>query len=430
MNIIIKIKTTLSSNIFKVFSFNVGSTLVKLLTGFVSIKVVSMIIGPAGIALLGQLNNFTLIVLTFSTGGINSGVTKYISEYGYSNNVKRLFIGTSFKVILFYSTICSISLLVGSKFLSIAIFNDVKYYSIFLVFGLTIFFYSFNNLLIAIINGYKEYKTYVLVNIATSITGLVFSVVLATTWGLYGALLSVVTFQSFVLFVTLFFLRKFSWYNPSIFFTRFSKVITLKLSKYSIMSLVSISTVPISQMIVRNYLINNTTIQLAGLWEGLNRISNLYLMVLTLSLSVYYLPRLSEIKSEWELKKEIIKMYKLFIPIIIFISVSIFIFKDLIIYILFTKEFYGMRNLFLFQLIGDFLKICSWILAYQFIAKAMVKTFVLLEILLSCSFILISIYSINHYGVIGVTIGYAINYLLYFLVVIFIFRKMLFGVDR
>jgi len=57
-----------SGRILKVLSLNAIATLVKMLTSFVSIKVVAVLIGPTGIALLGQLNNFTSIFLAASTG--------------------------------------------------------------------------------------------------------------------------------------------------------------------------------------------------------------------------------------------------------------------------------------------------------------------------------------------------------------------------
>ena len=68
-------------DIVRVFSFTAVATLVKMLTGLISVKVVASIIGPAGVALVGQLNNFTSIAMTVSSGGINSGITKYIAEY-------------------------------------------------------------------------------------------------------------------------------------------------------------------------------------------------------------------------------------------------------------------------------------------------------------------------------------------------------------
>ena len=45
------------SELAKVFSLSSVATLVKMLTGLISTKVVAVLIGPGGVALLGQLNN-------------------------------------------------------------------------------------------------------------------------------------------------------------------------------------------------------------------------------------------------------------------------------------------------------------------------------------------------------------------------------------
>ena len=62
--------------------------------------------------LIGQLTNFNAIVIPFSTGAINSGVTKYLSEY--SKNIEKL------KVVI--STAIKITFL-SSLFISILIFS-------------------------------------------------------------------------------------------------------------------------------------------------------------------------------------------------------------------------------------------------------------------------------------------------------------------
>lgn len=75
-----KLLKYIKSDFIKVFSFTALSTFIKLITGFITVKVVAVIIGPSGIALLGQLRNFITISNTIATGGINIGVTKYIAE--------------------------------------------------------------------------------------------------------------------------------------------------------------------------------------------------------------------------------------------------------------------------------------------------------------------------------------------------------------
>jgi O-antigen/teichoic acid export membrane protein len=397
-----------------------------MLTGLVSVKVVAAVIGPAGIALLGQLNNFSTITLGISNGGITSGITKYISEYSSSRKKYLLFLGTGFWITVFFSIVSSVVLILCAGYFARLILHDEKYKYVFYFFGTTIILYALNALLISVINGFKEYKKYIIANILGSIVGLIFSVILSINYGIPGALISAVTFQSIVFLLTLLIIRKSYWFEWRSFTGKFSKLVAGKLGHFSLMALVSAVLVPVAQLIVRGYITRHQTLVNAGLWEGINRISGMYLLVITTSLSVYYLPRLAELKTQYEIRKEVLNVYKFVIPALLMATLLIFALRKLIIQILFTKEFAGMQDLFAFQLIGDIFKMSGWILGYLMMAKAMTKTFVVMEFASAALQVLLSLLFINIFGTIGATVGYACGHLIYFLIMLIIFRKILF----
>lgn len=81
-----------------------------------------------------------------------------------------------------------------------------------------------------------------------------------------------------------------------------------------------------------------------------------------------------------------------------------------------------MLELFKWQLIGDVIKIASWLLGYLMLAKAMTKVFVITEIIFGIIFALLSVIFLNSFGLVGVTYAFALNYTLYLIVMSFIFR--------
>ncbi len=163
-----------------------------------------------------------------------------------------------------------------------------------------------------------------------------------------------------------------------------------------------------------------------GYFEGINRLSNLYLTVITTTLSIYYLPKLSEITNNKLLKREIFNGYKLILPATFVILVLVFLFKNWVIRIVFSDSFMEMEDYFMPQLIGDFFKIASWLLAFQMIAKAMTKTFIITEIVFSILLVILTMSLINLYGGIGSVYAYAINYFLYFISMLIIFNKIIY----
>mgnify|MGYP006050475829 FL=1 len=398
------------------------STVIKLVSAFVINKVIALYIGPSGLAIVGQLQSFTSIITTFSNGAISSGIVKYTAEYQDIEEKKKIF-SSSIVISLICSLIISISLFGFSDYLSELILKDIQYSSVFIIFGATIFLFALNMVLISILNGQKEIKKYVLVNIAGSIFSLVFTSILIMQLNLIGALYAMVLNQSVIFFVTLAFVIKSSWFKLEYFKQGLDKESLSKLSKYSLMAIVSALTVPVSHLIIREYIGENLGWDSAGYWQGIWYISTMYLMLVTTTLGVYYLPRLSEIQDNKELRKEIFSGYKIIMPIVILASLIIFLLKEYVILIAFSKDFMPMMELFAWQLIGDVIKIASWLLAYLMLAKAMTKVFIYTEVLFSALFVGLSILFVDKFGLVGITYAYALNYLLYLFMMIFIFRK-------
>lgn len=426
MNLLVKIKYMMTTDMVRVSFLNGISTVIKMITGLISIKIVSVIIGPSGIALLGQLGNFSAIVLIIANGGINVGITKYVSEHADDKTKYNLFLSTGIWITVAFSIITGIALIAGAGYFSALILHDTKYKIVFYIFGGTVIFYALNAFLISVINGFKDYNKYIIANILGSFVGLIFTISLSLKYGTTGALVSSITFQSVVFILTLVVVGKTRWFKIKSFLGKFSKVTAVRLGHYSLMALVSAITVPGSQLFVRGYITKTQSITQAGLWEGMNRISFMYLFVIMTSLSVYYLPRLAELKSVTELKKEIYSVYKLMIPFMVVSICGIFFLRDFLINLLFTKEFSGMRSLFGFQLLGDFLRMLGWVLGYVLIAKAMTKTYVILEFMNLLNAVVFNILFINSFGTIGATIGYVVVNFIYLMVTMFLLRKIVF----
>lgn len=418
-------KRIMGVDIVKVFSLNAMATFVRMLAGMISVKIVALIIGPVGIALLGQLNNFNTILLGLANGGISSGITKYVAEYKEDDNHIKKYLSNALRITLTCSVIVAIVLIVGCQQLSELILLSYEYYYVFIVFGLTLILYSLNGLLISVLNGYKQFKKYVEINIAGTLLGLVYSVCLVYFWGLPGALINSVTFQSIVFFATLWMCRKQTWLKKEYFIEKFDHVITKQYFGYSLMTLTTLALLPVSQLILRGYVISEISANDAGIWEGMNRVSGTYLSVITTALSIYYLPRLSEINNNIELRNEIFKCYKFIIPLLFLIGLSIYVGRDFIIWLLFTPDFLPMENLFVWQLFGDLFKISSWLLAYIMVAKAQTRMFITTEIVFDLLYLLLCFICMKYNGVVGLTQGYLLTYILYMAAMCILFRKVL-----
>ena len=146
---------------------------------------------------------------------------------------------------------------------------------------------------------------------------------------------------------------------------------------------------------------------------------------MTTTLGLYFLPKLSELVNPLDIKREILQGYKLILPVAMVCGVVIYSLRDFIIGLLFTQAFSPMRDFFAWQMLGDTLKIASWILAYLMLGKAMVKMYILTEIFFALSFYVLTVLLTKVGGPVGVTWAHATNYGMYLIVMYFlIYRKL------
>ena len=409
-------------NLIKTSFYTSISTAINFISGFIVVKVVAVKIGPKGIAYVGQFQNTTAILTMLATAAITTGVVKYLAQHK-SDPVKSLqIINTAFLIVFFSSLIISLFVMLTSSYLSEAAFKTKDFWIVYFLFGLFTAAISFNIIFSAILNGLQEIRKFTILNICSSLIGVVITVIFAHTLGLEGVLIASTATAIIVFFINIYLFNKLGikW-KPD--FKSWDKKVVKMLSAFSLMAVVTGFVVPTMQILVRDRIMLQFSVADAGYWQAVTKISDYYLGFITSVLGVYYMPKLSEIQSKVELRNEIMKGYKTILPVVGIIAFLIWLLKGFIIHILFTPEFLPMKPLFTFQLLGDFFKIGSWLLAYMMIAKAMTKAFMISEIAFSASYVILSYYFMNHYGIIGATYSFCANYGLYWIFMWFIMRK-------
>lgn len=412
-------------NFLKTSLLSAIATVIKLASNLVINKIIAVYIGPSGLALIGQFQNLLSIITTLGNGAINSGVTKYVAEHNEAELIKRdTYISAAIKISLFVSIFLGLTLILSSNYISVIIMKSEEYHILFKVLGASLWLIALNTLVLSIINGLKRIRLFVIVNIVGSILSLILTSILTMKYNVWGALFSLIVVQALLFFISFPLAYKklklnFKWQRdiPNKYYK--------KLFGFSLMAIASIICASLTQILIRNHLIINFSLNEAGYWQSIWLISSMYLMVMTTALTTYYLPRLSELTDQKEIRSEILMGYKIIIPFVLISSISIYFSRDFIIMALFTDEFYPMRDLFLYQFLGDFLKMCSWILAFLMIAKSMTKTYIITEIIFAINFYLLTIYFTKINGLIGVVEAHAWNYLIYFILMVLLFGRNL-----
>ena len=400
------------------------STAISLLARLISTKIVAVYLGTNGMFLMGQLKDFLRLGNTIGSFGIENGIVKYVSEYESEKTKLSDIIGTSFKINFASALIFSSLILVFKNQISdfLQINFSENFYFLILIFS--IISASIHTCFLSIYNGLNKIKLYVLVNIFSNIVSAIILVILVLEMQIIGAFYALAINQIFSLLINIILFFIYKPFEIRWVFKQFVYDNLKKLSSFSVMAVVGPTCLIISTFIVRDFIFTEFGSDYAGSWEAMWRISAIYLLFLITTFKFYLIPTFSKLNNN-ELKKEVFKIWKVVIPIIIIITAGVYITKDLIINILLSEEFMLINTIIFFHLLGDVIKINCWVLGNIMISKADTKSFIFFQIEWSVVFVALTYLFIGKYGFVGVSISYFITYIIHFSLLNLYFRKLL-----
>lgn len=415
--------------LFKVANLNSATIIIKIIAGILTSKAIAVFIGVEGMALIGNLRNFMSAVQTISITGIYNGLVKSIAEvkndaFKLSQTLSSAYY-VGFSSTIFFAFFCYYNAETINQFLFSENYN---YAYVVKILALALPFYALNMFSFAIMNGFSKFKILLIINIIGQVLGLLITLLLIYQNNIDGALVAAVIAPSLILLITFVgFVNQRSLVS-SVKISNVSFSVLKKFSPFAIMALVTAVAIPMVSIVIRNYIIDEVGLIEAGHWEAMQRISDYYLMFINSLMTLYFLPRFSEIESKKEFRKEVFSFYKTSIPIFGIGLIIIYLLRSFLVSLIFSEDFQPTEELFLWQLLGDFIKVLSIVIAYQFIAKKMFTHFVIIEIFLVVIMYLSSVYLIDIFGVQGAVMGHFVSYLMHYGIILLIFGSSLFGV--
>jgi PST family polysaccharide transporter len=417
--------------LFKVTSANAFLVFAKMGFTLITQKVLAIIIGAEGIALVGNLKNVTAFFEKFSVLGTSNGLVKYVAEY--KDDKQKL--NQLFSTTLLFSTAAALLsfciLFFGASFLNQSIFGETRDFKlIFKILAFVIPFLSLNAIVNALLNGLSAYKIFTKATLVIVVANTVLIVGFTYKLGLYGSLVAVaiIPIVQFICYIVITFKTSFTYISL--------KGVTLNLSfknkllPYSLMTIMVVLFANINEIAIRRLIEHKISIADSGYWTAMNSISNAYMQFTAAIFPLYILPRYARITNTFNFRKEVKHIYKMLLPLLIVGLFLVFLLKQQIITLLYTPEFLEMSKYFKWQLLGDLVKFTAFVIAYQFLAKKQTTNFIITELFSVIVFYILSVYFIDYYGTEGVVIAHFIRYILYLLVVLFILRKSFVGVNR
>lgn len=365
-------------------------TLIKMVMGFAISKIVAVYAGTSGVALLGQMQSVILSLNGIINSPVGNGVIKFTSENSHDFEKCSPYWRASILYVMCFSTIIIIVGCFYAQEISLLLFGHSDNYWIVLLMVFVAPITSIGTLINSILNGLESYKQYVYTGIIASVLSGLIMIFVIVNFGIVGALVGA-SLQYALIGIISFIINIYQpWLKIGYLIGKISTDVKKNIAEYIFMAIVSAVSLPLGMILIRGFLIEYTGWKNAGEWQAVWKISEAYLSVITMGLSVYYLPRLSSLYDHNSLVREVKSVASIVLPIVSLMAVAVYILRDFSISLLYTEQFREARELFKIQLIGDVIKVISWVYAYPMIAKKSTKLFVFTEIVFTITLVLLS----------------------------------------
>lgn len=391
-----------------------GSTLIKIGVGLLVVKLLAVTFGPSGVGQAGNFRQLITVLGVLSGAGIFNGITKYVAEYHQQPERLRAVVGTSSAIVLGFSTLLALIFLLAAKPVSIALFGHADYQNVVRAVAFIQMGIAYANLFLAILKGYRDAMGNALAVIGGSLIGVVAYYICFRIGGYPGALVGLALVPALVVIPAAAMLIRRKTIPLSYLKLSWDKALASHLGKFTIMALITSVTLPVAYVMMRNLLADRYGWDAVGIWQGVSSISDAYLQFITASFTVYLLPTLSRLKAKADISREILRSLKFVLPAVATASLIVWLLRDFAIWLLFSHQFTAMRDLFAWQLVGDVLKVGSYVFGYLVIAKASLRFYILTEV---SQFLLLTGFAhwlIPMNGSLGAAQAYMATYIVYF----------------
>lgn len=373
-----------------------SSTLVKTVAGLIVIKLLALKLGPDGFGQLGQLMTLVAITGMFAGGGVANGLIKALAKTPVTTIEGATWFSTGFTLTTIFSLVVALLLVVFSGVLADRLMLS-GFVPLFLLLAVGQLVVGYGSLAQSEASSRGETGFYAKVNIVGTIIGLVVLFLLVTYFGFLGAAYSIVVMPAFVGGVALWLFFKRGGGGRHLKFCLESQK-TKWLLSFSVITLIGALSVPIAQIIIRDFMAQRFGWSQVGLWHGVVKLSDVYMQFVGVVLANYALPRCAAAATDREAGLEVMSAVLWLVAALILGFSVLYFMKEIIIRLVFSSDFLGMSDYFLPQMVGDIFRTVAAGISYAFMARGVIRVSMLFEFFQGVLLVLLFYVVVDHFA--------------------------------
>lgn len=419
-------KKTSYRSIFKATAILGSVQFFNIIIGVIRNKIVSILLGPAGMGIVGLLQSSSQTISGFTNCGVSTSAVKNVAGAYEKNNLsllrkviyvlKRLVAGTGALAILV--------MLVMSKKLSQWSFGNDDFTISFACLSASLLFSQATQAYHTIIKGCRRINYYAKANVLGNISSLLICIPLYYLWGEKAIVPVLILISLFTFLFAYHYERKIGIKEAPTTKEEF-KSISTDILKMGLPLAISEVFPIMASYVIRLHVSNYGGVSDVGLFSAGFAILNGYVGMIFTAMSSDYIPRLSAISDDNEACTSTINSQILLSILILFpILVALVVFGNLVVWILYTKDFTPMVGMIYWGALGMLYKTLNWCYGCILIPKRESRIYFVLSVLSAAFYLAASIVFYNVWSVTGLGVSFLASQLFDFTVgYIFISKK-------
>lgn len=393
-------------SIFKTTALFGSVQIWKILFAALRTKLAALLIGSAGLGVLGIYNSIIGLFVSLTNLGIDRSGVQAIAA---SAETQPKIISVLRRLSVYTGTTGMILFMVLSKFLSDISFGDSSY-SVSLVFlSVTILFNQLHSINLSIIRARREIQTFAKLNLFIAFINSLLFILVFYTIGVKGIPLGIVVVSFSSLLLSYWYVRdKKSW---TIRLTKEEFIdISNPVIKLGIVLSLGGFIASLSNYVIRVFIVNSAGIEIAGYYDsGFTLIATYFGFVFT-GLTTDYYPRLSALSNDLKSRNNLMNEQSmvsiiLVLPLVILLLLNL----DTVVQLLYTKEFVVVKTYVNIAVVGVYFKTLSYSIGVLLVSLADRKLIFATELVSNIFLVVVTFFLVDSMPLIGPAIGYAVS---------------------
>jgi len=392
-----------------------GSQLINILIGIVRTKFMAVLLGPAGVGLMGMYQAVTGMVGAVTGLGIGSSGVRQIAEAAGSGDEFRIArtIFTLRRTALVLGVVGMFVAVALSKPLSRVTFGSDDHARAIALLGATLLLGSISGGQVALIQGMRRIADLAALNVIGAAMGTALSVPIIYFWGVSGIVPSLITVSAMTILPSWWYARKIEVQRVSLSITEVMREAKALVTLGLVFMASGLMTTAVLYFI-RVLVVRELGMESVGLYQAATNLSSLYIGVILNAMGMDFYPRLTAVAEDNNTVNRLVnEQTEVGLLLATPGLLATLTFAPYVIQIFYSGQFVPAYNVLRWQILGVFLRVVAWPIGFVLLAKGKGKAFLWTELTWNILHVILVWLGMRFFGLEGTGIAFFVLYVTY-----------------